>query len=703
MRMAILSVKVVTSEGIARVPSYGSDSNSKSNSKSNPSPAKGRPQSPKPGQQSTFGANAQCPLCERYGHIVIQCPFFRENPEAQRLYNQMIRVVAKPPAKSGDRLKTHVNSIRYLSEQLESTGLDSDYEDEGLKYFCAMRVCKLNHSLSQVMLDNGANAFLFNDASVFSQLRNEPQALRPFKDSVSITVDGVGSVSGLGQAYFDRGSHNIVSHGGLEDVGWYVDAVKRGNITTQYIVRSPLASIDDVLIFKRRDRTYWCHAPTFFDYLRRFNPQDCPTGSISSVDSLEPRYGLRSRSLSPRSRAALQPARVRHSAGISSSATTPAASPGPTPRRKVTFSLDSDSESERDVPPKRRATVRRPRSRAVASNRYDSLRISSDSDVSLESDSANDLPALVPDSDSEDDVPPLVVDSSESEADVPIVIRKRHSGGISPPPSSRSSPPPVVSELHPTAEQLGGTTMLQPTPQPAQLLDNDLGYSPSRNSKAKQLAQSYGVSQVAFDRALQVLLYHSACGHKSLEKIKEELLSGAITDLADITAKDVQTCIDLFGPCPHCLAGKMKSQKQRSNSIPSDALPGQHWEIDLMFTYFANSPQKHPIIIMVDLVTGYLVAIPLPSKGAADIDKAGMAFKRLLMASFPKALESQTISLYSDHEKALNSMAAHVHGAKSLMETPSHWRSREHSRTLYWRYQGTHGSSTPRFEDRKRH
>jgi hypothetical protein len=201
-------------------------------------------------------------------------------------------------------------------------------------------------------------------------------------------------------------------------------------------------------------------------------------------------------------------------------------------------------------------------------------------------------------------------------------------------------------------------------PQSQQLLDNDLGYSPSRHGKAKQLAQSYGITQAAFDRALTVLAYHSATGHKSLDKIKEELLSGAITDLGDITAQDVQTCIDLFGPCPHCLAGKMKSQKQMPNPIPDDALPGQHWEIDLMFTHFANSSQKHPIIIMVDLVTGYLVAIPLPSKGAADIDKAGLAFKRLLSAAFPKAMESQSISLYSDHERALNSMAAHVLGAK---------------------------------------
>ena len=412
-----------------------------------------RSQSPKPSNQTSFGSKAAgflCGLCGR-DHLVVQCPFLRD-PDAQRHYQQIIQIATRPPPRSDGKFQAHAHSIRCLSERLESLSTVDTVDDDALNYFCFMsaRICKLNHSLHQVMLDNGANAFLFNDASVFSELSTTPQLLKPFKDSATITVDGKGSVLGLGQAYFDRACHNILSQGALEDAGWHVDAVKQGNISVSYTVRSPFAAEDDFLSFVRRDRTYWCHADDFFEYLRKFGPQvTCPT--ISSVDA-EPRYGLRSRSLSPGNRPAMQPARIKRSADSHKSAPTTVAPPRPT-SRKVTFNLESvDSDSELEptsIPSARRRSIKRSKRPVVFPTQPPS-------------DSDDSMPALAQSSDSDSDVPALVLDSSDSDSDSDVAqktIRNPRpsqdtgelSGGTTHSPhvhsQSVSEPPPIVEPL----------------------------------------------------------------------------------------------------------------------------------------------------------------------------------------------------------------------------------------------------------------
>jgi hypothetical protein len=165
-------------------------------------------------------------------------------------------------------------------------------------------------------------------------------------------------------------------------------------------------------------------------------------------------------------------------------------------------------------------------------------------------------------------------------------------------------------------------------------------------------------------KALRILNYHQATSHKSFDKIKLEIKRGALQDIEDLTELDVDICIDLFGPCPQCLAGSMRNNPQSSNIIPDTALPGQYWEIDYVHHFYNNSAKKKCSLLAVCIKSGHLIFIPVESRSSADAVKAGTSFNKYLKAHFPKAVLSNDIHIYSDHESALKSFSEPILGCK---------------------------------------
>jgi len=133
-------------------------------------------------------------------------------------------------------------------------------------------------------------------------------------------------------------------------------------------------------------------------------------------------------------------------------------------------------------------------------------------------------------------------------------------------------------------------------------------------------------------KALCILNYHQATSHKSFAKIKLEIKRGALQDVEDLKELqvDVDICIDLFGPCPQCLAGSMRNNPQSLNIIPDTVLPGQYWEIDYVHHFYSNSAMKKSSILAVCIKSGHLIFIPVESRSSADAVKADTSFNKYI-------------------------------------------------------------------------
>ena len=72
-------------------------------------------------------------------------------------------------------------------------------------------------------------------------------------------------------------------------------------------------------------------------------------------------------------------------------------------------------------------------------------------------------------------------------------------------------------------------------------------------------------------------------GHYSVSKMKE-----MIRDLphCPLTDADVENWASLYLPCPSCVQGTYKAAPHRSFSPPTNAKPGEYWEMDVMFSEF---------------------------------------------------------------------------------------------------------------------
>ena len=362
--------------------------------------------SPSPATSNPNSANLLCGVCKG-NHLVVKCPIVLSCPQAQQFYQKMMDA-ALASRSNKTKYQSHAASIRMLSESLSSNASITDEHDDdsfpNLSYFCLMsdRIAILSiFERDLVMLDSGASAFLFNDASIFSSLDSTPRELKPFKDSVPITVEGHGTVPGLGAAYYDSNCPNIVSFTGLEKAGYCIDARKSNGVTIAFAVHNPVDNT--YLLFTLRGATFWCPVSDFFALLRCLPTPSQARPASPSISTLQPvvsRYNLRRQPSAPISRNLIPSHQHKDKSTAAlrqEPATTPAQEPRrPTPRKKSSlqvpnfYSGDSDSDSSSAMPIRKRPASKKPRQ----------VRFS----------------ATVPEDTASDSVPPLVADSSRIRA-----------------------------------------------------------------------------------------------------------------------------------------------------------------------------------------------------------------------------------------------------------------------------------------------
>ena len=361
----------------------------------------------------------------------------------------------------------------------------------------------------------------------------------------------------------------------------------------------------------------------------------------------------------------------------------PARAPGPARRSELSNSLYQTNIADAYL----QAPLHIPDSFYVRANKSITAHHIDDSITFTVPDGANSI-IDTPNTDSDyDSVPPLVQVSEASDSDDSVVnylVRQRKKradpvirGPVNKPDTdSDDSAPGIVTRDRRDSQSdsdfydvpmsnLGGTSpvpesQISIAPSPYELVDRT-----ARRQYLRKVRSGKTLTSTQLNRALIVMAYHRASGHKSMTKIRQEIQRGSLVGLEAITTTDVDNAVATFGPCSHCLAGKMRSPSQTSNAIPSNAVPGQYWELDFMFTHHANAHTKHPILICVCLLTGFIICIPLPSRGIPDVERAGQILHRAINSNFPAALATGIIRIFNDHEPSFQMLAAQIPGCRA--------------------------------------
>lgn len=149
-------------------------------------------------------------------------------------------------------------------------------------------------------------------------------------------------------------------------------------------------------------------------------------------------------------------------------------------------------------------------------------------------------------------------------------------------------------------------------------------------------------------------------GHYSPRKMKKLIL---YVPNCDLTSADVDNWADWYWPCQICTEGSIKTAPQLSYAPPTNALPGEYWEADLIFTEFeASSKRKRPGMLFICLVTGMLFYHPMQSKATAAMKEAGTAFRKFTERHYPNTSPKV---IRTDHEDAFESVAAQIRGCQN--------------------------------------
>ena len=146
-------------------------------------------------------------------------------------------------------------------------------------------------------------------------------------------------------------------------------------------------------------------------------------------------------------------------------------------------------------------------------------------------------------------------------------------------------------------------------------------------------------------------------GHYSPRKMKQLIVH---TPHCPLTNADIDNWTTLHWPCPSCVQGTIKTAPQRPYHVPTNALPGEYFEVDVLFNDFeAESRRKRPGMLFICLVSGILFYHAMQSRATPSMIKGGQAFHRFHLRHFPSV---QCQILRSDHEYAFEHVAAQIKG-----------------------------------------
>jgi hypothetical protein len=110
----------------------------------------------------------------------------------------------------------------------------------------------------------------------------------------------------------------------------------------------------------------------------------------------------------------------------------------------------------------------------------------------------------------------------------------------------------------------------------------------------------------------------SLLGHPGFDKIATDLDNGVHPNV-DLTSHDVRNAVYKFGPCPHCMEGKMNNPKAVSSTSPPANEIGEHLHADLIKLETVCIGGYTQLLVAVDEKSAFFSVIPAVSKGTQSL------------------------------------------------------------------------------------
>lgn len=123
------------------------------------------------------------------------------------------------------------------------------------------------------------------------------------------------------------------------------------------------------------------------------------------------------------------------------------------------------------------------------------------------------------------------------------------------------------------------------------------------------------------DRAKSANELCNQLGHPSDQAVITALDNGLFSQL-HLTSQDFRNARDIYGPCPHCIEGKMRLSKEKTSISPPANEIGEHLHGDLIILRNKSIGGYNFILFMVDEKSGYCIGVPLETKGKKSIEDA---------------------------------------------------------------------------------
>jgi hypothetical protein len=168
-------------------------------------------------------------------------------------------------------------------------------------------------------------------------------------------------------------------------------------------------------------------------------------------------------------------------------------------------------------------------------------------------------------------------------------------------------------------------------------------------------------------RAEDAYLLCAKLGHPNSESIIAAL-NNNIFPGTTLSGQDVRNSIALFGPCPHCIEGKMRAPSEpSSNSQPASAI-GEIIHIDYIPLPEESIAKNRCLWFAVDEFSGYIYAIASPSKSKSDVIHV---FNRIIAHFAAFGHRSKLQNFRSDDDVAIKAAIFHLNSLGiNLATTP---------------------------------
>jgi hypothetical protein len=132
---------------------------------------------------------------------------------------------------------------------------------------------------------------------------------------------------------------------------------------------------------------------------------------------------------------------------------------------------------------------------------------------------------------------------------------------------------------------------------------------------------SVSPSSAQLAKAKQAWKLHHALGHPGLDSLSNSLNAGVILGCS-ATTKDLRLAYKLFGPCSHCLAGKITKPSYKPSLTTPVTSVGEYVHMDLIPLSKVSLGGSKFGLIVVDEFSGFLILITLNSKSTKSLERA---------------------------------------------------------------------------------